>query len=228
MGNGFAQKRELQRRTVLEVASKLFSERGFGGTNMTDVAKALNVSRPAVYYYFKSKEAILSALVDEVTVYSQELAAGVADVKAEPVEALFEMVRNHASFVLNNPLIFRVIERGENDLDPEAKTISKRAKRALMDKFRLTIRRGINSGQFRKVDAGVAALAIIGMCNWSAWWFVPHGRLSHELVADQIAGMAIASLIEKNGYPDRKTELLKVVEMTRSILVQLEELANRP
>lgn len=194
----------LKRRNVLEAATKLFSERGYGGTNMLDVAKSLHVSRPAVYYYFNSKEAILSSLVDEVTVYSKQLAASVADVMAEPVDALFEMVRNHAFFVLQNPLIFRVIERGENDLDDKAKKISNRAKRALMDQFRMTTDRAIACGRFRDVDSGVAALAIIGMCNWCAWWYVPEGRLSREQIADQIASMAIASLLRGAGLFNQK------------------------
>jgi len=217
-------KRDIQRRTVLEAAAKLFSERGFGGTNMLDVAKALNVSRPAVYYYFNSKEEILSSLVDEVTVYSEQLAAGVADVRAEPVEALYEMVRNHAAFVLQNPLIFRVIERGESDLDDKAKAISKRAKRALMEKFRSTIDRGIGSGRFRGVDAGVAALAIIGMCNWCAWWFVPQGRLSYEQVAHQIADMAVGSLLSGEECFIQKRTFLMALGDVQTALARLENM----
>ncbi len=220
-------KRDIKPRTILEVAAKLFSERGFSGTNMRDVAKALNVSRPAVYYYFDSKEAILSALVDEVTVYSEQQAASVADFKAEPVEALYEMVKNHASFVLQNPLIFRVIERGENDLDKKAKAISKRAKRALMDKFRATIARAIEAGRFREVDAGVAALAIIGMCNWSAWWFVPHGRLSYTQVADQIADMAIAALLTGARAAGQGQELTNALARAQAALSQLDGVFRR-
>lgn len=215
-------KRDVKPRTILEVAAKLFSERGFTGTNMRDVAKALDVSRSAVYYYFDSKEAILSALVDEVTVYSEQQAASVADFKTEPVEALYEMVRNHAAFVLQNPLIFRVIERGENDLDQKAKAISKRAKRALMDKFRLTIARAIEAGRFRDVDAGVAALAIIGMCNWSAWWFVPHGRLSYTQVADQITDMAIAALLRGREISSQGQEFTSALAKAQSALAQLD------
>jgi len=44
--------RDLQKRSVLEVASQLFMERGFAGTSMGDVAQELSVSRPALYYYF--------------------------------------------------------------------------------------------------------------------------------------------------------------------------------
>lgn len=230
MNKQTVRKSGLQRKNVLEAAAKLFSERGYGGTNMLDVAKSLNVSRPAVYYYFNSKEAILSSLVDEVTVYSEELAASVADVMAEPVGALFEMVRNHAFFVLRNPLIFRVIERGENDLDDNAKKINMRAKRALMDKFRMTTDRAIACGRFRDVDSGVAALAIIGMCNWCAWWYVPEGRLSREQIADQIASMAVASLLRGEGPFDQKQkrDFAEVIAEAQGALTQIRETLNKP
>jgi len=43
------------------------------------------------------------------------------------------------------------------------------------------------------VDARVAALGVIGMCNWVAWWFRP-GRDSIDAVADQLADMAVAAV----------------------------------
>ena len=52
---------------------------------------------------------------------------------------------------------------------------------------------GIRAGRFRPVDARVAALAVIGMGNWVAWWFRP-GRDSADAVADQLADMAVAAV----------------------------------
>ena len=49
------------------------------------------------------------------------------------------------------------------------------------------------SRRFRPVDARVAALGVIGMCNWVAWWFRP-GRDGIDAVADQLADMAVAAV----------------------------------
>src|SRR5437660_6714904 len=89
-------KKEALRRTVLEAAAKLFAQRGFGGTNLQDIADALGISRPALYYYFKSKEEILASLVDEVTDFSGHPATTLA-AKADfnPIETLRQMVLNH-------------------------------------------------------------------------------------------------------------------------------------
>lgn len=66
---------ELQRVSILEAAARLFIRKGFDGTNINDIAKALGVSRTAVYYYFQSKETILEALTEEVTQQAGKLAA---------------------------------------------------------------------------------------------------------------------------------------------------------
>lgn len=62
---------------ILEVAARLFSERGFAGTSIRDIADALGVTKAALYYHFPSKDAILGELV------AQPLAA-VRAVLAEP------------------------------------------------------------------------------------------------------------------------------------------------
>jgi AcrR family transcriptional regulator len=65
------------RQRILEVAARLFSEQGFAGTSIRDIADALGVTKAALYYHFPSKDAILGELV------AQPLAA-VRAILAEP------------------------------------------------------------------------------------------------------------------------------------------------
>jgi AcrR family transcriptional regulator len=48
---------------VLDVALELFSEHGFAGTSLQDIAVRLGVTKAAVYYHFHSKDDLLLALV---------------------------------------------------------------------------------------------------------------------------------------------------------------------
>ena len=60
-------KRELQRQErrqqILEAALAVFSERGFHGANVSDVAAAAGVSQGTIYWYFDSKEELLTAAI---------------------------------------------------------------------------------------------------------------------------------------------------------------------
>jgi hypothetical protein len=65
----------------------------------------------------------------------------------------------------------------------------------------------------RPVDSRVAALGVIGLCNWVAWWHRPGQR--DEAVAAQLADMAAAALAEsperamEGAGPDRALSLLR-------------------
>ena len=50
------------RERILNVALDLFTDQGFDGTSMREIAERLNISKPAIYYHFASKEDILMAL----------------------------------------------------------------------------------------------------------------------------------------------------------------------
>ena len=64
-----AQRGDPQRRAIHAAAITQFSERGFSGTSMTNIADAAGMSRPALYQYFRNKGDIFSsafiALIEE-------------------------------------------------------------------------------------------------------------------------------------------------------------------
>lgn len=192
---GKTTKKDVQRRTVLEAAALLFAERGFGGTSLQDIANALGISRPALYYYFRSKEDILASLVDEVTVFSGHQATELAS-KADfnPSDKLRQMVFQHAKLLLDHRVEFRVVDRTENDLPASTRRTHDQAKRTLLENFSRTITRGVELGHFRPVDPIITAFSIIGMCSWSAWWFSPDGRVSAKDVAQSMADFAVNGL----------------------------------
>ena len=48
-----------KREAVLKTAAQLFLEKSYGRTSMNDVAERLNITKPALYHYFRNKEEIL-------------------------------------------------------------------------------------------------------------------------------------------------------------------------
>ncbi len=50
--------------SILEAAEELFSQKGFDGTSVNEVAEKAGVNKPLIYYYFKSKEGVLNYMID--------------------------------------------------------------------------------------------------------------------------------------------------------------------
>ena len=51
---------------IIAVARRLFSEYGYLGVSMSDIAEKLNISKPALYYHFTGKTEIYKKVLDEV------------------------------------------------------------------------------------------------------------------------------------------------------------------
>lgn len=65
-GSSMALKRKGQefRQHIVEIANQLFYQRGYNQTSFTDIAEAAEIPRGNFYYYFKSKDEILDAVVE--------------------------------------------------------------------------------------------------------------------------------------------------------------------
>jgi AcrR family transcriptional regulator len=181
--------------SILQAAARLFIERGFDGTSMYEIAQALGVTRTAIYYYYKNKQEILVALTENITRVAAQLAEEAAQHKdLSPTQALRHIVSRHVGLIISHGEQFRIVERSEDRLPPRLRAAASDYRRGVLANFSAVIERGIKSGDFRPTDPRVAALAIIGMCNWTAWWFRPGGRKTRDEVADIISDMAILSL----------------------------------
>jgi AcrR family transcriptional regulator len=193
-------RRELVENEIYEQASRLFAERGFAGTSLQDIADAMGITRPALYYYVKSKDDLLAKLVTELT---EGAAARIRRISRRtdltPAERLRALAHLLCVARATEPARFRLLDRSESDLPAEIAQAHLKGKRNLLDEFSRVVDQGVLAGQFRPVDVRVAALGIIGMCNWVAWWFHPGPEHPVDPVADQIAEMAVATLLKDGG-----------------------------
>jgi AcrR family transcriptional regulator len=192
------------RKALLNTAAALFAERGFVGTNLRDVADALGMSRPGLYYHFSSKEKLLETIVEEVTLSAERQLALVSQERdTDPEDALRLVVTITTKWILEHQTLFRVLDRSDTDLPRGVRESNDAAKRAILEHFVRIIERGIAAGKFRPMDAHIAALAISGMRNWCAWWYKPDGRLSADQIVEVVTDMAVRSVVRSDAHRSR-------------------------
>ncbi len=59
-----AKEAQVRKDEILDVAQKLFLEKGYAKTTVEDILKKIGIAKGTLYYHFKSKEEILSVIVD--------------------------------------------------------------------------------------------------------------------------------------------------------------------
>lgn len=220
-------RRELVENELYEHATRLFAERGFAGTSLQDIADALGITRPALYYYVRSKDELLAKLVTEVTDGPlDEIDALVGSDGPDAVQKLRGIVQIIVGRRTSQPERFRLLIRSEAELPEELTAAYDKSRRTILKVIAGVVDDGVRSGRFRPVDARVAALGVLGMCNWVAWWFQPGGRDTTEAVTEQLADMAVGSLVRPDDQQPDGEGPAAAVRLLRQNLDHLERVLD--
>lgn len=182
---------------ILDQALELFSRQGYRETTLQEIADRLGITRPAFYYYFRSKEDVLWRLVENLGIRLLDQATPVARGDGSPADRLRTLLVSHARTVLANAAAFRVYLAERASLEGPRDEQLKRGEHAYAAVIAELIAEGQREGCFRDGDAHILALLVIGLANSPLRWFSPTGRLTVEALAEQVGDIALASLLTR-------------------------------
>ncbi len=100
-----------RRQDLLAASAVLFAERGFAGVSIDDIGAAAGVSGPAVYRHFPSKQAVLGAVLLEVSQDLLDRGREVVDRSPDPARRLRELIAVQVEFALHRPAVIVVQDR---------------------------------------------------------------------------------------------------------------------
>jgi TetR/AcrR family acrAB operon transcriptional repressor len=76
------------RNAIIDAAERVFSARGVSHTSLEDIAKAAGVTRGAIYWHFKNKSELFTAMVNRVSLPIEDMVARSGDDEAQDPMAL--------------------------------------------------------------------------------------------------------------------------------------------
>jgi AcrR family transcriptional regulator len=161
-----------------------FNIRGFHVATLDDVAEELGVTKPAIYYYARSKDELLSACAQMALEVLEAALDNTAMPSAGPVERLRRFFAFYAQTICED--FGRCLVLTEpRDLAPASRKTNIAARRALNRGVRDIIREGVEAGVFRPCDDLALASALFDAFNGLARWFDPKGSTPLPKMTEQ-------------------------------------------
>ena len=178
--------RDEKREAVLRTAVQLFLEQGYHGTTLNDVAERLNITKPALYNYFRRQGRDPVRMLDDRTGARRRRHKEIAAGGGTGLAKLRKLIVSYAE-VMTTDYGKSLVRFDLRDLTEHNRKIVQLAKKKIDRAFRDYIRDGIADGSIKPCDAKLSAFAIAGSLNWIGHWFQPGGKLPAETIAEEFA-----------------------------------------
>ena len=173
---------------VLRAAAHLFLTRGYAQTTVRDIARAVGILSGSLFHHFDSKEALLEAVMAEVSELNTErmrLAAARAKKPLERVRALVRCELESIHGETSEAMTLLVDEW--RSLGPEAQArvliVRDRYQKVWDDALRAA------AAELQPVDLFVLRRLIAGMTTGTAAWYRPKGPISLDALTDHVMAL---------------------------------------
>lgn len=179
--------------SVLQVAAKLFNERGYDGTSMEDLARKLGITKSAIYHHVRSKDELLRLAVDRALDGLFAVAAEVDAMPGPAIDRLEHLVRGSVAVLADRLPFVTVLLRVRGNTRVERQALARR--RDFDQLVAKLVQQAEAEGDVRPdVDPLLTSRLLFGMVNSLIEWYRPRGGIGTPELADAICKVAFDGL----------------------------------
>jgi TetR/AcrR family transcriptional regulator len=147
---------EESRAAILHAAAKEFADHGIAGARTDAIARAAAVNKALLYYYFKDKETLYGAVLDEAFAGMKATVFEVLDSGFPPRKKIMAYVGAYFDFIASNQIYPKLMQREMlRAREGDSLHIDRLVKSYFQPIYRRVgglLRKGITEGEFRPVD----------------------------------------------------------------------------
>jgi len=174
---------------IMDAALQVFVSKGYSDTRMDDIVEMSGLSKGAIYHHYKSKKDLFISLIEHWENFSFPNIFDKDLDKISSADALRAIVNDIViTFKKNKHVFLAELEfwsLANHDEDVRLKTKSLYVK--LLNLFKNIIIKGIDRGEFKKIDKNIGALSIMTSIQGVIWFSIfEESKLSAEIYLNEV------------------------------------------
>jgi len=179
---------------ILDIAARLFYERGYDNTNTRELADAAGLTKSALYYYIPNKESVLFQLNLRMTVAGIDALQGIMTAHNDPVERLQALITWQCTAIGESLGALRALNYEMRFLDQSHYMQIRTLRDQYAVLFAEVVREAATSWPDDK-RGDVIVRALLGMLNFMNQWYRPGGRLSPAKIGNEFFDLVWNGLV---------------------------------
>jgi len=154
-----------QKERILNTASKLFSEFGFLGVSMEDIAKHLNITKAGLYYHFKSKKDLYLQVLERAFQNLTRILKRQTSEEKSLKQEFSQLIRNYIHFSLKEKNLIQAITLKSPDIDPSITNYIITLRKQINKKFQIHLKKIFKKKQGRGYNLEFVSSSLLGMMD---------------------------------------------------------------
>ena len=191
---------------ILNAAIREFSEHGLAGARTSAIATSARVNKALLYYYFRDKESLYAAALEEVAGEVAGEALAVLDLDCSPGERVLRLVLKHFDRHLSHhgfqALMQQEMVRFRTGQSNAMRILAKKAFEPMWDRSLQLVADGIRSGELCNVDAMQMMYAALG------------ANVFYFLSSPMVRLVTASDPLEPSAMADRRTAAIEYLGQT--------------
>jgi AcrR family transcriptional regulator len=187
----------MTRKEILDASAQIFSQKGYHGTSMQDIAIAVNLQKGSLYHHVSSKQEILFELLNRgLSILTDKVETAITSSKPPEVN-LRHAIGAYLTALTENQEVTSVLLLEYRSLEPKYLYLHIKERDRFERIWRDLIEVGVQEMIFTCEDPAMAARALLGVMNWTVTWFRSDGPMSAGDIADQITDLYLLGITSR-------------------------------
>ena len=181
---------------VFRTAAELMVQRGYAGTSMGDLAKAVGMTKAGLYHHISSKQDMLFQILLHAMEGLESAVIEPAKRITDPEERLREMIRLHVRGLFDHGLEFALLFPEKRHLEPAQQQVVGQQIESYLGLIRETLRELTDEGKLQDLNIYIAARHILQTIAGIARWYTADTGVTEALLVEQTVNFNMSAILK--------------------------------
>jgi len=184
-----------RKKEIINIASRLFKERGYNAVSMRDIAQAMDIKAASLYNHIAGKQEILATLILEVAEKFTAEMASITSETSSPLQKIEKVIKVHIDITVNYSEHIATLNNDWMHLEGSALKRVVKMREDYEQNFRNIIKQGISEAEIRPQHPEVILFSILSTLRTLYLWNEKRGKMDVNVLKKDMVAVLIKGIV---------------------------------
>jgi TetR/AcrR family transcriptional regulator, cholesterol catabolism regulator len=181
---------------IINVAAKLFKEKGYNAVTMRDIAQAMNIKAASLYNHIKSKQEILVLIIIEIAEEFTSVMNEIFKSDQTSLEKIEKIIQLHIDITLRNPEALACLNNDWMHLTDNELSYFVTMREVYEENFRQIIKLGIENNEIKNVNSEVIIFSMLSTLRTLYLWYGKKKGLTELSLKNHMSEVLLRGIVK--------------------------------